>query len=149
MAGLCEMWEVSRRGLSAYAQQPAAPRIDRDDVARLERVNAMHAETGQRDGRRRMATPLPAEGLTVGRATARRLMRDAGLSVRRRTRRGPVTTDRQQRDPVAPNRLARPLEVETPDHVWVGDLTSVWTAEGGYPLPCGSMCRRGRSWVGP
>jgi putative transposase len=130
MAVLCEVLAVSRSGFYAYAHQHAAPRIDRDEVALLARVKAMHAETGQSDGRRRMAKPLQAEGLAVGRAQARRLMQDAGLAVRRRTRRGPVTTDSQHRDPVAPNLLARPCEVEQPNHVWVGDMTYVWTAEG-------------------
>ena len=85
----------------------------------------------------------------MGRAKARRLRQDAGLAVRRRTRRGPVTTDSQHRYPVAPNLSARQFEVEKPDHVWVGDMTYVWTAEGGYTWPCGSIGMRGRKWVGP
>jgi putative transposase len=31
---------------------------------------------------------------------------------------------------MAPNLLARQCDVEQPDHVWVGDITSLWTAEG-------------------
>jgi transposase InsO family protein len=57
-------------------------------------------------------------------------MQEAGLTVRRRTQRGPVTTDSQHRYLVAPNLLARQFEVEKPDQVWVGDLTYSWTAEG-------------------
>jgi putative transposase len=123
IAVLCEVLEVSRSGFSADAQQHAAPRLDRDEVALLARVQAMHAATGQSDGSRRMATQRQAEGVAVGRAKARRLMRDAGLAVRRRTRRGPVTTDSQHRYSVAPNLLARQFEVEKPDHVWGGDMT--------------------------
>jgi putative transposase len=90
----------------------------------------MHAETGPRDGSRRLAKPRQAQGVAVGRAKARRLRQDAGLAVRRRPRRGPVTTDRQHRYPVAPNLLARQVEVDKPEHVWVGAMTSVWTAAG-------------------
>jgi hypothetical protein len=62
LAVWCEVWEVRRRGFDADAQRHAAPRRDRDEVALLARVKALHAETGHRAGRRRMATPLQAEG---------------------------------------------------------------------------------------
>jgi transposase InsO family protein len=129
-AVLCAVLDVSRSGFYAYAQQQAAPRIDRDEVALLARVKAIHAETGQSYGSRRMAKQLQAQGFAVGRAKARRLMQDAGLAVRRRTRRGPVTTDSQHHYTVAPNLLARQFEVAKPNQVWAGDMTSIWTAEG-------------------
>jgi hypothetical protein len=46
IAALCEVLAVSRSGFYAYAIQQAAPRMDRDEVALLARVKAMHAETG-------------------------------------------------------------------------------------------------------
>jgi len=103
--------------------------MDRDEVALRARVKAIHAETGHRDGSRRRAKPLPAEGDAVGRDKARRLMPQAGVAVRRR-KRGPVTTDSRHGAAVAPNLWARPFDVAPPDTVWVGDITSVWTAEG-------------------
>jgi putative transposase len=92
LAVLGEVLEVSRSGLYASAQRQAAPRRDRDEVALLARVNAIHAETGHSYGSRRLAKPLQAEGDAVGRDKARRLMPRAGVAVRRR-KRGPVTTD--------------------------------------------------------
>ena len=77
-----------------------------------------------------MAKQLQAEGYAVGRDKARRLMRDAGVVVRRRTRRGPVTTDSQHGSAVAPHLLARQFDVDKPAQVWAGDMTYVWTAEG-------------------
>jgi putative transposase len=127
---LCAVLEVSRSGVYAYAQRHSTPRIDRDEVVLLARVKAIHAETGQSYGSRRMAKQLQAEGYAVGRVKARRLMRDAGVVVRRRTRRGPVTTDSQHGYAVAPNLLARQFDVDKPDQVWAGDITYVWTAEG-------------------
>jgi hypothetical protein len=59
----CEVLAVSRRGLYADAQGHAAPRRDRDEMALRARVPAMHAETGHRDGSRRLAKPLQAEGM--------------------------------------------------------------------------------------
>ena len=130
IAVLCEVLDVSRSGFYTYAQQQAAPQIGRDEVALRVRVKTIHAETGQSDGSRRMAKQLQAEGFAVGRAKARRLMQEGGLAVRRRTRRGPVTTDSQHRYPVAPNLLARQFEVEKPEQVWAGDMTYIWTTEG-------------------
>ena len=77
-----------------------------------------------------MARQLQAEGFAVGRAKARRLMRQAGVAVQRPKRRGPVTTDSRHGYGVAPNLLARQVDVEQPDHVWAGDITSVWTSAG-------------------
>jgi putative transposase len=57
-------------------------------------------------------------------------MRQAGVVVQRPKQRGPVTTDSRHGDAVAPNLLARQFGVARPDHVWGGDISSVWTAEG-------------------
>lgn len=130
MAVWCAVLDVRRRGVYAYAQPQATPQIDRDEVALFARGTAMQAETGPRDGRRRMAKPRQEDGCAVGRAKARRVRQDAGVTVRRRTRRGPVTTASQHGEAVAPTLLARPFEVEKPPHVWAGDITSGWTAEG-------------------
>jgi putative transposase len=77
-----------------------------------------------------MAKQLQAEGAAVGRAKARRLMKAAGVMVRRLKHPRPLTTDSRHGDGVAPNLLARQFDLEKPDHVWAGDITYVWMAEG-------------------
>ena len=67
VAVLWEVLEASRSGFYAYVQRQAAPRIDRDEVALLARVQAIHAEARQSYGSRRMAKQLQADGLAVGR----------------------------------------------------------------------------------
>lgn len=129
VAGLCAVLEVSRSGFYAYRQGQAPVEIDVAEVTLVARVQAMATQTGHSYGSRRMAKPLQAEGYAVGRYKARRLMPQAGVSVRRRTR-GPVTTDSRHGDAVAPNLLARPCDVAPPDTVWGGEITDVWTAEG-------------------
>ena len=76
-----------------------------------------------------MAKPLQADGVLVGRDSARRLMPATGVAVRPRQR-WSLTPDRRQGEAVAPHRLARPCAGERSDTVWAGDLTSLWTAEG-------------------
>ena len=80
-----------------------------------------------------MATPLQEAGVAGGRSNARRLRRQAKVTVARPQKRGPVTTDRRHREAVAPHVLARQCDVEPPDQVWVGDLTEIGTPAGwGY-----------------
>ena len=89
----------------------------------MARVQAIAAETGHSYGSRRMAKPLQDDGVAVGRDNARRLMRQAQLTIERPKKRGPVTTDSRHRDAVAPKVWARQFAVEPPDQVWVGDIT--------------------------
>jgi transposase InsO family protein len=77
-----------------------------------------------------MAKQLQEEGFAVGRMKARRLMKEAGVAVRRPRSRGPVTTKSRHGYGVADNVLARQFDAATPDQAWAGDSTYIWTAEG-------------------
>jgi transposase InsO family protein len=126
----CEVLEVSRRGFDADVPRQATTEVDAEAVTFGARVQAIAADTRDSYGSRRMARQLQAEGFAVGRAKARRLMRQAGVAVQRPKRRGPVTTDSRHGYGVAPTLLARQFDVEQPDHVWAGDSTDVWTRAG-------------------
>jgi putative transposase len=127
---VCEVMQVSRSGFYAYARRQANRTIDRAKWELLARVKAIAWETRQSYGSRRMAKQLQDEGFSVGRAQARRLMKEAGVSVRRPRARGPVTTDSRHDYGVADNVLARQFDVAKPDQAWAGDITYIWTAEG-------------------
>jgi len=62
------------------------------------------------------------------------LRKEAGITVKRRKKRGPVTPDSRHRLGVAPQVLARPFGVGKPDPAWAGDITSIWRAEGWLSL---------------
>ena len=68
-------------------------------------------------------------GLVIGRYRVRRLMRLAGISVRKR-RRYKVTTRSNHRYPVSPNLVQGHFEAAAPNMVWVSDITYIKTAEG-------------------
>ena len=72
---------------------------------------------------------LRKEGLVIGRYRVRRLMRLAGISVRRR-RRYKTTTNSKHRYPVSPNLIAGCFQVAKPNLVWVSDITYIKTLEG-------------------
>jgi transposase InsO family protein len=142
MAEYCNYWpvavmrealEVSRSGYyDSIKPQP----IDTvtDELELVTRIKAIHAETRQCYGSRRMAKALQDEGYQVGRHKVRRLMKEAGVSVRRRTPRQPQTTDSRHGYGVAPNVLNREFDVAQPNAAWAGDITSLWTQEGGLYL---------------
>ena len=96
-----------------------------------------------------MATQLQDEGFAVGRAKARRLMQEAGVSVRRPRARGPLTTDSRHGYGVADNVLARQCDVAKPDQAWAGDITYIWTAEGWLYLSAllDVFSRKGVGWA--
>jgi len=131
---LCEVCDVRRRGCYAYVQRHAAPTIERDEGALLARGPAIHAETRQRDGSRRMAKPLQADGCTGGRSKARRVRHQAGVGVRRPRQRPPMPPDSQPRQAGAPHLLARQGDVALPAQVWAGESPYLWTAEGWVSL---------------
>jgi putative transposase len=127
---MCEVMQVSRSGFYAYVQRQVSADGGVEEAALLTRVRAIAAETRHSYGSRRMAKQLQDDGFAVGRYQARRLMRQAKVTVQRPKQRHPVTTDSRHGYTVAPNLLARQFAVEKPDQVWVGDITYVWTAEG-------------------
>ena len=130
MSLLCEVVQVSRSGFYAYAHRQAQRAVDRIEWALLARIKAIAADTRYSYGSRRMAKQLQEEGFAVGRTKARRLMKEAGVAVRRPRFRGPVTTNSQHGYGVADNVLARQFDVAKPDQAWAGDITYIWTAEG-------------------
>lgn len=78
---------------------------------------------------RRIVEELKARGHSCGRDKARRLMKLAGVSIRRR-KKFKVTTDSKHKLPVSSNLRARKFEVSAPDRVWVSDITYLQTSEG-------------------
>jgi transposase InsO family protein len=126
----CEVLEVSRSGLYDSVARHTQATIDAEEITLVARVRAISAQARESYGSRRMAKALQAEGCAVGRAQARRLMQDAGVSVKRRSTRTPQTTDSRHGYGVALNIVDREFGVATPHTVWAGDLTYLWTREG-------------------
>jgi putative transposase len=130
VAVLCEVLGVGRSGFYAYQKRQAAPALSCEEIALLERIKAISAKTEHSYGSRRLTKHLQDEGYDVGRFRVRRLMKQAGVSVEGRRRRGPKTTESRHGYGVAPNLLERHCDVTAPNGVWCGDVTYVWTEEG-------------------
>lgn len=128
VALMCELLGVSRSGFYAWRNRPAPART-REDARLAVEVAAVHRRSRGRYGSPRVHAELRARGIAVSRKRVERLMREQGLSARRR-RRFRKTTDSKHESPIAPNLLQRDFEADAPNEVWVTDVTCVWTQEG-------------------
>ena len=93
-------------------------------------VRAVHRESRQTYGARRVHAELQARGIACGRHRVGRLMREGGLVARGPKRRPPKATPSTPLTPVADNVLDRAFEPDAPDRVWTADITYIPTDEG-------------------
>ena len=113
---MCEVLGVSRSGYYAWAGRTESTRAADDRVLAAE-IQAAHEARRGRHGSPRVHAELRARGRRVGRKRVARLMRNMGLTARRR-RRFRRTTDSRHAFPIAPNLLGRNFTAEAPDRVW-------------------------------
>jgi putative transposase len=122
---LCGVLDVNKSSYYYWQghRQPTAQRL------RLQvHAKAVHTETRQTYGSRRMSAALKAQGLDVGRHRARSLMREAGLVAVRPKKRHSYPAGEVSR--VADNHLDRQFDADKPNRKWVGDITYLWTTAG-------------------
>ena len=69
-------------GFMTTKKRQAAPALSRQEIAMLERIKTISEKTHHSYGSRRLAKHLQDEGYDVVRFKVRRLMKQAGVSVR-------------------------------------------------------------------
>lgn len=136
---LGEVWEVGRRGGDAEGQRGQTGGVDAEERRGGARSTAIDAETGPSEGRRRLAKPRQDEGVWGGRWKARRVLPQAGVAGRGRSRRRPQTPDSRPGGRGAANLRERPCDGDRPHAAWWGDLTSRWTEAGGGGVGAGGL----------
>jgi putative transposase len=125
---MCRLLGVTRSGYYGY-QRRGGDRIDYYHEELLEAVRDIAKATEDSYGSRRMEKALNALSYPVSRDKARKLMKEAGVQVKRR-KKYKVTTNSKHDQPVFDNVLDRQFDVDQPDQVYVGDITYLWTQEG-------------------
>jgi len=125
---MCRVLQVSRGGFYAWARRPLSARAQQDTQLQVA-IAASHRRSTGTYGSPRIQRDLRDGGHRVSRQRVARLMRAAGLRGvgRRRFR---VTTQSEQTQLVAPNRLARQFAPGQRQRIWAADITYCWTAEG-------------------
>ena len=128
---LCQALAVSPSGYYDWHQrqlQPG-PRAQADQRLRAQLVR-LHHQSRATYGSPRLQQALAKEGARHGRNRIARLMRQAHLVARPKSRYRPRTTDSRHDQPIAPNRLAQAPAPCGPNQVWVADITYIATREG-------------------
>lgn len=118
---LCQVMNVSPRGLRAYRSRPASRR-QRMDMVVLAHIKDQSRLSLGSYGRPRMTEELKEVGVDVGHRRVGRLMRENGIIVER-TRKFKATTDSNHTFNIAPN-LARTATSVQPRRTRNGRATS-------------------------
>jgi len=122
---LCRVLKVSSSGYYDWLK-----RVPRAEVQQLtKRVEQIHDDSHGTYGARRVRAELRAAGIHVSRKRVIKLMKAAGVRVKKR-KRHQKTTDSNHPYPIAPNLLNRNFTAERANQCWVSDITCVKTGEG-------------------
>ena len=122
----CRVLEVSPSGYYGFLRRRGDGIRQADLIALIREV---HRRSRYTYGSRRIMRQLRRGGLVIGRWRVRRLMKLAGLRVRK-TRKYRVTTRSDHHYPVSPNLVQGSFQAARPNLVWVADITYIKTLEG-------------------
>jgi len=100
------------------------------DMVVLAHIKEQSRLSPGRHGRPRLTEELKEVGVDARHRRVGRLMRENGTVVER-TRKFKATTDSDHRFNIAPNLLDRDFMAERPNQNWAGDISYIWTREGG------------------
>ena len=128
LSALCKVMQVSRSGFYFWRTRGKSFRQKERDRL-VPQVKAIHRQTKQSYGARRISEELEAQGESCGRTKAGTLMKLAGVYAKQ-TKKFKATTDSKHNLPVAPNLLNRNFEASAPDTAYCSDITYIWTNEG-------------------
>ncbi len=132
---MCEVWEASRSGFYAWRKRSESERSKRHRELVTE-MKTIHSDRDMRNyGSPRMHRELVARGENCSENTVAKLMRDHGMRSAS-SRKFRVTTDSNHSLPVAEIVLNREFSQESPDRVWLADITYIGTREGWLFLAC-------------
>jgi transposase InsO family protein len=125
---MCALLKVSRSGFYAWLTRPESQR-SRENRSLETKIRVFHAASHGIYGSPKIHQDLIDDGVRCGKNRVARIMREAGIRSRRR-KKFKATTNSRHNLPVAANLLDQDFTAETPDSVWVGDITYVPTQEG-------------------
>jgi putative transposase len=125
---MCRVLGISTSGYYAWVERKPSKRTCEDAVLR-KRIEAIHERSRATYGRPRVHAELKEKGVHIGCKRVSRLMRQAGLQgASRRTQYRTTVRDRNARP--APDLVDRNFSVDTPNRLWVADITYIPTGAG-------------------
>jgi transposase InsO family protein len=128
VALLCRVFDVSRSGFYAWLARKPSKRAQADERLKVA-IKAVHRQSRETYGVRRMQSELGAQGFMAGRDRIGRLRQELGLRCKQK-RKFKATTNSRHDLPVAPNLLEQRFDPTVPNQAWSVDITYVSTSEG-------------------
>jgi transposase InsO family protein len=125
---MCRALTVSPAGYYAWRSRPESHRAVSARTL-LSAIRVIHRESRETYGSPSIWDALIKQGHGVGEHRVARLIRQHGIRAKT-VKKWRATTQSHHRFPVAANTLNRQFMVESPNRVWAGDITYVWTTEG-------------------
>lgn len=125
---LCKLLQVSVSGYYAWRKRGPSQR-QLDDMVLLAHVRAAYRGSRETYGAERVHHELVENGVEIGRHRVTRLMRDNGLSPKRKQK-FKKTTDSKHNKAVTSNLLDQDFSAQAPNEKWAGDISYIWTAQG-------------------
>ncbi|MCU7894447.1 MAG: IS3 family transposase [Candidatus Thiodiazotropha sp. (ex Lucinoma aequizonata)] len=120
---------VKRSAYYQYIACQTSHKEDKNQQEMLEWIEDIAESSDHTYGSRRIKKALNILGYPVSRNKARKLMREAGVSVKQR-KRYKVTTNSNRKQPVFKNLLERQFDVAQTDQTYAVDVTYIWIREG-------------------
>jgi putative transposase len=125
---LCEVLSVSTSGYHEWKDRPVCARRLANEKL-VSEIRVLHAQSFGAYGSPRIHQSLKQRGRGVGRERIRRLMQENRIVGRHRKKRC-RTTDSNHKLPVAPNLLQQNFECESPNRIWLADISYIATDQG-------------------
>ena len=125
---MSRLFSVSRSGFYAWQKRKPSRRSQEDERLKVA-IKAAHKRTREIYSARRLQPELAADGFVAGRDRIARLRRELDIRCRQK-RKFKATTNSKHNLPVAGNVLEQTFAPNTPNEVWVADITYIPTVEG-------------------
>lgn len=126
---LCQVLGVPRSSYYAWRHRRPGPRALQNQRLR-ETLSTLFAANRKVYGSPRLTVCLRNQGISCSRNRVARHMHALRLQARQKRAFKPKTTDSHHPHPIAPNRLAAAPQPKAPNHIWVSDITYIFTAQG-------------------
>ncbi|PCJ43300.1 MAG: IS3 family transposase, partial [SAR86 cluster bacterium] len=126
---MCKVLEVKRSSYYSFQQRHQDKPMDPSYEEMIDWIKQIDQSSDHTYGGRRMRVALNILGYRVGLMKTKRLMREAGVQVKRK-RKYKVTTNSNHKLSLYDNLLERKFDVGQSDQVYASDVTYIWTQEG-------------------
>jgi len=125
---MCKVLEVTRSGYHSYLKSKYSQRklVNR---ALFELIGKIWENNHQLYGYRRIHAELRSQGVYCNKKRVLRLMKGNNIAAKRK-KKFKITTNSEHGNYISPNLLNQNFKVNSPNEIWVSDITYISTYEG-------------------